>query len=275
MASRQQLAARRKALGFSQESLAEHLQVTTSAVSRWEQGVATPKATIRRPLADVLDLSPVELDFLLDADEDEQREQLQALNGHVVPPWLRHFASLEQSASEFRTFEPMVVPALLQTEAYAQSVERAYHRPVTHTEVSRRVEVRLQRQQVLTRRPDPLRMLCVIDESVLIRMIGDPTVMREQLQHLALMAARPNVELRLAPLDAHIYGAAIGAFQLMTAPGDASPFVACTEDLASMRYHDNQLEVESYAALFDHLFAVALHPTDTIERIRSHEENFR
>lgn len=99
--------------------------------------MASPKATIRRPLAELLELSPVELHYLLDADEPARREQSQALNGHAVPQWLGHFASLEQSASEFRVFEPMVVPALLQTEAYTRSIERAYHRPVSHTEVAR------------------------------------------------------------------------------------------------------------------------------------------
>lgn len=133
----------------------------------------------------------------------------------------------------------------------------------------------MQRQQVFDRRPDPPRMLCVIDEAVLIRTIGDPDIMRHQLQHLATMSTHPSVELRVAPLDADVYGVAIGPFTLLTAPGASSPFVACTEDLASMRYHDSHLEVEAYGALFDHLFTVSLHPIESIERVLSHQESHR
>ena len=100
MPPRSQLASRRKALGFSQESLAEAMSVTTSTVSRWEQGVATPKARMRTPLAELLELTPVELDRLLDVDS---QQQLASLNGHDVPLWLGHFASLEQAAGEVRS----------------------------------------------------------------------------------------------------------------------------------------------------------------------------
>ena len=272
MSPRNQLAARRKALGFSQESLANAIDVTTSAVSRWEQGIATPKARFRRPLADLLDLTPVELDRLLDLDG---QQQLAALNGHVVPQWLGHYAALEQAASELRTFEPIVIPALLQTEAYATAVERAYHRPVTHDEVARRIELRLTRQQVLEREPDPLRLLCVIDEAVLLRAVGDQSTMVDQLEHLTVMATRPNIELRIAPLDRSLYGAAFGAFQLLTSPGAASPYIACTEDLASKRYHDASGEVEAYDAFFDHIFNLSLHPADSIDLISTNGKRFR
>ena len=47
MAGRHGLGARRKALGLTQESLAEQLRVERSTVARWEQGTATPRP--RRP----------------------------------------------------------------------------------------------------------------------------------------------------------------------------------------------------------------------------------
>jgi transcriptional regulator with XRE-family HTH domain len=62
---RVQLAARRKAAGYSQEGLAHKIGVTVSAVSRWELGTSTPRANLRRPLAAALDLSPPELEHLL------------------------------------------------------------------------------------------------------------------------------------------------------------------------------------------------------------------
>lgn len=67
MAAREALAARRKALGLTQESLAEALRVERSTVARWEQGTATPRPWYRRQLADALSLTPDELVPLLEA----------------------------------------------------------------------------------------------------------------------------------------------------------------------------------------------------------------
>src|SRR5918995_4599499 len=73
MAGRHSLGARRKALGLTQESLAELLRVERSTVARWEQGTATPRPWYRRRLADALDLSPDELTRLLDEGGDVPR----------------------------------------------------------------------------------------------------------------------------------------------------------------------------------------------------------
>ena len=267
MPARLQLAARRKAFGFSQESLAQELQVTTSAVSRWEQGTSTPKAVYRQPLANALEMTPVELERLLDVDG----LRITGLDSGHVPHWLGHFASLEQSAAELRTFEPLVIPALLQTEAYAREIERAYHKPVTEEEVLRRVDVRMARQAVLGREPDPLHLYGLIDESILLRGLGDRQVMADQLDRLVELSSLPNVDLRILPLHAASYGAAFGAFQLLTSPGSGAPYIACSEDLVGKHYHDATDAVVAHSELFEHLYNQALEPAASVQRI--HERN--
>ncbi|HEY8524244.1 MAG TPA: helix-turn-helix transcriptional regulator [Acidimicrobiales bacterium] len=66
MGAREALAARRKAVGLTQESLAEALRVERSTVARWEQGTASPRPWYRRKLADALDVTPDELTRLLE-----------------------------------------------------------------------------------------------------------------------------------------------------------------------------------------------------------------
>jgi len=268
MTARVQLAARRKACGYSQESLAQHLGVTTSAVSRWEQGTSTPKAIYRQPLARALDMTPVELERLLDVEGRE----ITGLNGTHVPSWLGHYAALEQSAAQLRTFEPLVVPALLQTEGYADAIEQAYHLPVTDEEVYRRVEVRLARQAVLRREPTPLEFFCLMDESVLHREIGGPETLRGQLRHLLTMAALPNVDLRLVDLRDPPFGVAFGAFQLLTSLAANAPYIACSEDLTGKHYHDSPDVVAAHHSLFEHMFAAAIGRDETIDRISTRLE---
>ncbi len=55
------VAACRKELHLTQAQLAEKLQVTDKAVSRWERGIGFPDIQLLRPLADALEVSLVEL----------------------------------------------------------------------------------------------------------------------------------------------------------------------------------------------------------------------
>lgn len=65
MARRSELARRRAAMGFSQESMAERLQVDRATVGRWERGEWTPSPTIQPTLASALQVSLDELAVLL------------------------------------------------------------------------------------------------------------------------------------------------------------------------------------------------------------------
>lgn len=68
---RHELTQRRKAVGFTQESLAEHLGVERSTVIRWEAGDSEPLPSIRPSLARALQVSIDQLAELLAASEDE------------------------------------------------------------------------------------------------------------------------------------------------------------------------------------------------------------
>jgi transcriptional regulator with XRE-family HTH domain/tetratricopeptide (TPR) repeat protein len=62
---REQFAEVRKTAGYTQEQLAEALNIDRGAPSRWETGVASPSAYLRPKLAKLLKVSPVELNELL------------------------------------------------------------------------------------------------------------------------------------------------------------------------------------------------------------------
>jgi transcriptional regulator with XRE-family HTH domain len=64
-ARRPGLAGRRKALGYTQEFLAEQLGVDRTTVGRWERGETDPFPYLRRRLCQVLKVPPGELDVFL------------------------------------------------------------------------------------------------------------------------------------------------------------------------------------------------------------------
>lgn len=262
MPARVGLKARRQQLGLTQETAAEALHVAVSTYRCWEQGLRTPLVGARPRLARTFGVSLVEVARWFD-------EAPPPPEGMAVPTWLGTFAALEQGAAEVWSYQPVSVPGLLQTAAYADAVQRQDIVPPSDDEVDRWVRHRLARQAVLDRRPDPLRLSVVIDESVLWRVAGDGEIMAEQLDHLVAMARRPTVDVRVLPLDRGTHLAAFGSFTVLTSPGAAEPYMAIVLDRTSAHYQELDTIVTAHGALFRHLQAVARSPEDSIDLIRT------
>jgi transcriptional regulator with XRE-family HTH domain len=85
-ARRPRLAARRKATGFSQEQLAERLDIDRSTVARWESGETDPQPWIRPRLARALQLSLGQLDHLLAGGDPAGTEAAQRMSYALTHP---------------------------------------------------------------------------------------------------------------------------------------------------------------------------------------------
>ena len=85
-AKRQRFAARRKAVGFSQEQLAERLRVERSTVARWEAGETEPQPWIRPRLARALQLSLDQLEHLLAARDIAGTEATERMSHALAHP---------------------------------------------------------------------------------------------------------------------------------------------------------------------------------------------
>lgn len=122
-------------------------------------------------------------------------------------PWLE----AEQQALTLRTWQPNLVPGLLQTADYARAI---VGRPdMSPDDIEKAVEARLDRQALFTRKNPPV-MWAVLDEVVLQRPIGGSTVMEGQLKHLLTMAEHPCITLQIVPLVASSTAGLLGGFVL-------------------------------------------------------------
>lgn len=83
---RVKLAKRRKAAGFTQEQLAQHLGVERSTVVRWESAETEPQAWLRPKLARAFKVSADELQALLDDVTVAQAEPSERLNYALQHP---------------------------------------------------------------------------------------------------------------------------------------------------------------------------------------------
>lgn len=134
----------------------------------------------------------------------------------VIADWLRLFLGLEAFAARQFTYEPLIMPALLQTPAYAQSLTQASG-IVRPDHVDRIVELRKVRGRRLHSDSEQQQhMHAVIEDSALRRLVGSKEVMREQLNYLLELAERPNVTIQVVvPEDGRHDAVPSGRFVLL------------------------------------------------------------
>jgi transcriptional regulator with XRE-family HTH domain len=140
------------------------------------------------------------------------------------PAWFKDWVDAEGRARVIRWWEPMLVPGLLQTADYARELFRAWQTVEDADKVERRVAARLDRQAVFDR-PNPPTLLAVIDESVLHRCIGNPKIMRNQLEHLIEVSLKPNIAVHVVPADVGAHPGLLGAFIVADLDGESGRVV--------------------------------------------------
>ena len=181
----------------------------------------------------------------------------------VLPPWVRTAVGLEESASLIRTYEPQVVPGLLQTEGYIRAITVASFPAASEDFIERAVALRLARQHLLSR-PEPPTYWVVMDETVLRRPIGGRKIMRAQLEHLIDAAGQPKVTIQVIPFAAGWHPALYGMFNIFRFPGEQLPDIVYTETLTGAYYLNKPDESARYTEALDRMSAQAASPEHTI-----------
>jgi transcriptional regulator with XRE-family HTH domain len=265
---RRRLAARLRELRETAEltidEVGERLECSASKISRIETGHVgvTPR--------DVRDMLEV---YGIDDDEREALVQL-AREARKKGWWHAYnevftgsFVGLESDASFLHTHQALLVPGLLQTEAYTRAVIRAIRPDVTEADVELRVRGRLNRQKLITDESNPPEYWAVLDEAVLQRTVGGPEVMREQLKRLVEAATLPNVTLQVVPFSSGAHAGMEAPFLILGYPEQADPDVVYVENSTSGVYLEQPEDVHRYTLMFDHLRAAALKPDDTVDLV--------
>lgn len=101
--------------------------------------------------------------------------------GDLIPEGFNVYVGLETSATQMDIYRPDIVPGLLQTADYARALDRVYFPNDSEEEQARRVELRMNRQTIITRKSSPTKVSVVLQESVLHTMVGGPAIMAGQL----------------------------------------------------------------------------------------------
>ena len=258
-----QLRRLREASGITREAAGHAIRASHAKISRLELGRVGFK---ERDIADLLTLYGVhdELEraafFRLAAQANEPGWWHQYSD--ILPHWFEMYLGLEQASSVIRTYEPQLVPGLLQTEECARAVIRLGHSTVSAEELERRVALRVARQQLLTR-PTAPSFWAVVDEAALWR-LGGRLTMRVQIQRLLEMARLPNITLQAVPFHSGGHAAAGGPFTILRFAQPDLPDIVYLEQLTSALYLDKPQDVNHYLVVMDRLCVQAMSPDKTI-----------
>ncbi len=179
--------------GWSQEDLAGKTGYSSQHISAVETGRKPPTLPLSRQLDVAFGTG--------ESAESFEREWRDIRHGALLegfPEYVGH----ESRAVEIRLFEIGLIPGLLQTPEYAQTLADSDVRrgTISPEHAAERVSFLAERQAALVRQHPPT-MLVVMDESCIRHWVGGAKVMGDQMRRLIEFAELPNTVLQISPFD--------------------------------------------------------------------------
>ena len=207
---------------MTQRQVGQALDWSPSKIIRIEQGVVGISVVDLRALLALYGVSDERaLSEFAEMARGSKRQPFSDYRDVLSLETIRFFG-YEATASIIRQVELRVVPGLLQTEEYTRAVFSARH--VDEARADKLVESRRERQELMER-PDPPEVFFIIDEGVLRREVGGPTVMKRQRERLIEAAAQPNVSIQVLPFALGAHVAISGSFAYLEFPSEGDPDV--------------------------------------------------
>jgi transcriptional regulator with XRE-family HTH domain len=236
----------RVAAGMSQEQFSRSLGFDRTVITKAETGERPPSPEV----AAAIDEAFPHLDGLF------SRLTLLArrANGRY-PEWFREWVDAEQQATALRTWQPILVPGLLQTRDYARALFQAWQPAASCDDLDVLVGARIERQAILDR-ADPPELLAVLDEAVLHRRVGSAKIMCYQLAHLGEMSCRPAVTIQIVPAEVGTHAGLLGGF--FVGGFDDTPVIVYAETAVEGITIDKPALVSKAAQAFERLRSEAL-----------------
>jgi hypothetical protein len=243
------------------DEVAAETLISTSKLSRLENGQGVPQPRDIRDLINCYSADRPTADRLRRWMNEGRRQAWWREYSDVLTESVDVFLDYESGASMIRIYSPMILPGLLQTEAYATRLIRTLRPQLTHEEVGKLVQVRLRRQDILQNgEAEPTRLMAVIDEAAIRRTLalGVDADARAQLLHLREASRQRNISIRILPFEAGLHAGSMGIFTVFQFSDDIDRDVVSVETHSGDRYLEEQSRVLEYLRLFDSVSHQAL-----------------
>jgi transcriptional regulator with XRE-family HTH domain len=206
-----ELRAARHAAGLTMHQLGEALGWSEAKISRIETARRGVKVGAVEAMLDILGVHGDDRKRLLKMACDIREPAWWEL-GRDLPQQLTALIDAEQRAKRITNVSLNTVPGLLQTRAYTRQIMEAGGVP--DEDLEDHTSIRQVRQGILSKR-DPVELRSFVDETALLRQVGGPRVMAEQLRHVLSAGDATNVTVRMLPLELGAHAGLSGTFVLM------------------------------------------------------------
>lgn len=245
----------RNQTGLTLEQVGIMMQWSKSKLSRIEKGEAG--ATLReldiRELSRIYGFDESQTTAMVGLAEQSDAKCWWHTFDDLIRKSFNMYVGLEASAASLTIFRPDVVPGLLQTADYARALDKVYFPSDSVDEQDRRIQLRMKRQNIITRRSNPAPVDVVLHESVLHAVVGGPKIMAVLLRHIADVGTLAHVTVRILPFTAGFpLGMPVGPYVILDfglgSKGAASsvPTVVYVESYTGDMYLERQQDVEMY-----------------------------
>ncbi|WP_405086348.1 helix-turn-helix domain-containing protein [Microbispora sp. NBC_01389] len=252
----------REQAGLSPEVAARHLGWSRSKLNRVENARLLPSAADIGNACDLYGVDDTGKAGLVQLGKDAGKRGWWTAYSDV---FTGSYIALETEATAIHTWEPILVPGLLQSEGYAREIICAARPELTAEEVDRHVDARMARKiNLVGSRAPTLHIL--VDEHMLRRPVGAPGVMAHQLDDILRAATWPNVTIQVLPLTAGAHGGVEGAFSVLSFD-DEDPDVGYVEGPAGDVYVEAADQVRRLMLMFERLVSICLSPEKSAELI--------
>ncbi len=255
----------REARSLRLEDVAARLEVAPSTLSRIETGKAPTRTSYLTVMLDLYGVDdPAQRQRMADMAREGQRKGWWAQCDDLLAAGVGSYLGLEAAACAVRSFVVDVVPGLVQTRAYAAAVYAASRPDLTADQVKRLAWLQTRRQEMLA---DGAELHLILDEAVLRRTIGTPSVLAAQLEHLLAIAAWPSTTVQVLSL-AGPRPVLSDSFTLLSFADQADPDVGYLGGVRGQAVRQERAsDVRAMRNVFDELSRAALTPPDTANLI--------
>jgi transcriptional regulator with XRE-family HTH domain len=260
------LMALRVRAGMSLNETSDKLGWSRGRLDRYERNEwRLPDASHVRDLARIYGASDSERAELEDLGR-QARERVWWRSYEDVFGRGHEFAGFENDAARISVYMPLVLPGLLQTEAYMRALLAVGPWPQEWRD--RALAARLRRQQILDRSDGTApRLIAVITEAALMYEWGTAAERRGQAAHLAALSRRPGTELRLLRFSDGPHPGMSSLINIFDFPDDADPSIVYLENDTAITEVTRPEEVTAYQDTFTRIRHAALPATATRDHL--------
>ncbi|MFD8782425.1 Scr1 family TA system antitoxin-like transcriptional regulator [Kitasatospora sp. NPDC059599] len=181
----------REAAGYTQEAVGRLLHCDRTVLSRIESGKRKPSIEEVEDLGRLLNAVDLLMRLYGRVDWSASIEH---------PDWFQEYADAEVISIGLRAYQDSVMYGLLQCPQYARAIFAAGDAAGNSEEIEELTRARLSRQSRFLAADGPL-LLVILDESAIRAVVGGPSVMRSQMEHLLRVAQLRNIVIHVVPFS--------------------------------------------------------------------------